>query len=97
MSKGERFHRLVFLLEKHSLQDLKKYLPSPDFVRNIITFTNTGRVEEALFMIDKTIYVFTLLQEELSFEDREWYSEIIRECHRAIHQLRIEATQRQYN
>jgi hypothetical protein len=80
MGKVRQFHihRIANILKNQgAFQEFQDYLPSPDYVSNLITLTNAGDIGEALFDIEKTQQILNLVSDDLNAEERQWLSGIV--------------------
>jgi len=60
------------------------YLPSPQYVQQIINATNQGQIKEVSRRIMRSEDILTELMDDLSLEDKEWYMEVIKSLKFAV-------------
>jgi hypothetical protein len=84
MSNYAHADRIEEQLKVRGLIRLSKYLPTPDYVQEIIILTNDGKLKEAARKITSTSKILELVSRDLSTEDREWYESILVQLKKAL-------------
>lgn len=83
--ENKNLNNIIEILQKKNLYNsYRKYLPTPEYLKNIITLTNRGRIVQARKNVDCLDEIAKLLDEGFYSEEKTWLLSIISMLHEAI-------------